>query len=123
MGSAGVVVEISSDEEDFPVTKKVPVDSFGWITDFLQDDDIDDLEVMGELPAPTAPHKKSKPAGDEEDDDCVVLDGNPDDVVTVVEEKGSEGDGNSDELQIVAEKGPVFASFHFDPCYCILLMK
>ncbi|KAL5223886.1 hypothetical protein ABZP36_010525 [Zizania latifolia] len=104
MGSAEVVVEISSDEEDFPVTKKVPVDSFGWITGHLQ---VDDLEVMGELSAPAVPQNKTKPAGDEEDDDCVVLDGDPDDVVTVVEEKGREGDGSSDELQIVAEKGPV----------------
>jgi hypothetical protein len=38
----------------------------------------------------------------------VVLDGDPDDVVAVAGEKGSEGDGSSDELQIVAEKGPVF---------------
>ncbi|KAF0929832.1 hypothetical protein E2562_025966 [Oryza meyeriana var. granulata] len=118
MGSAFDVVDISSDEESFAVTKKVPVDSLGWIADLLGEederamsDDFDDLEVMSELSAPpVVQQKKSKPDFSEEDDgDCVVLDGDPDDVVAVAEEKGSEGNGSSDELQILAEKGPVFA--------------
>ncbi|XP_006661843.1 uncharacterized protein LOC102716070 [Oryza brachyantha] len=117
MASAFDVVDISSDEEGLAATKKAPVDSLGWIADLLGEeeraisDDFDDLEVMGELSAPPmAQQKKSKPGcGEEEDDDdCVVLDGDPDDVVAAVAgEKGSEGDGSSDELQIVAEKGPV----------------
>ncbi|WVZ59207.1 hypothetical protein U9M48_009393 [Paspalum notatum var. saurae] len=54
-------------------------------------------------------HKKaSADSGcDEDDDDCVVLDGDPDKAVTVADEEGSAGDGSSDELQIVAEKGPI----------------
>ncbi|TVU30427.1 hypothetical protein EJB05_22051 [Eragrostis curvula] len=77
----------------------------------------DDLVVMNELSSPAVHQKKVKPGGrhDEEnndgfndltdDDDCVVLDGDPDKAVTVGEEEGSAGDSSSDELQIVAEKG------------------
>jgi hypothetical protein len=127
MGSAMDVVDISSDEEGFAAaavavattTKKASVDSLGWIADLLREEDeralsdeFDDLEVMSELSAPPvmAQQKGGKPdcGGEEDDDDCVVLDGDPDDVVAVAGEKGSEGDGSSDELQIVAEKGPVF---------------
>ncbi|KAB8112927.1 hypothetical protein EE612_051732 [Oryza sativa] len=126
MGSAMDVVDISSDEEGFAAaavavattTKKASVDSLGWIADLLREEDeralsdeFDDLEVMSELSAPPvmAQQKGGKPdcGGEEDDDDCVVLDGDPDDVVAVAGEKGSEGDGSSDELQIVAEKGPV----------------
>uniref|UniRef100_A0A0D9XKE7 RPM1 interacting protein 13 n=1 Tax=Leersia perrieri TaxID=77586 RepID=A0A0D9XKE7_9ORYZ len=117
MASVVDFVDISSDEEGFPVTKKLPppVDSLEWLAELLGQeeeraisDEFDDLEVMGELSAPPVAQKKSKPdCVEEDDDDCVVLDGDPDDVVAVAEEKGSEGDGSSDELQIVAEKGPV----------------
>lgn len=68
----------------------------------------DELVVMGELSSPPAPQQKASANGGchEDDDDCVVLDGDPDKAITVAEE-GSLGDGSSDELQIVAEKGPV----------------
>lgn len=115
MGSAGDVVEISSDEEDVPMPRK-PLD--GWVGKLLSEDepnvdDFCDLMVMGEF----SPHKKANPGGGdasgEDDDDCVVLDGDPDKAVTIGEDKGSVGDSSSDELQIVGEKGPVFVSFHF----------
>lgn len=53
--------------------------------------------------------KKGKSDGEEEeDDDCVVLDSNPDVPVAVVKQEGSAGfDGSLDELLIVAEKGQV----------------
>lgn len=76
----------------------------------------DELVVMGELSSPPArQQKKANSDGGchEDDDDCVVLDGDPDKAVTVAD-NGSVGDGSSDELQIVAEKGPVFHFFHYD---------
>ncbi|XP_047093046.1 uncharacterized protein LOC124705357 [Lolium rigidum] len=116
MGSAGEVVEISSDEEDVPMARK-PIDD--WLGKLLNDeadeinvDDFSDLMVMGELSAPPVPPQKmAKPGGcaddDDDDDDCVVLDGDPDKAITVREEKGDGGDSSSDELQIVGGKGPV----------------
>ena len=76
----------------------------------------DELVIMGELSSPPALQQKKASADGgchEDDDDCVVLDGDPDKAVTVPDE-GSAGDGSSDELQIVAEKGPVFHFFHSD---------
>ncbi|KAF7070794.1 hypothetical protein CFC21_076257 [Triticum aestivum] len=87
-GSARDDVEISSDEEDSrpaPVARKLPC--------------ADAVLKRGE----------SDGAGvATDDDDCVVLDGDPDGAVAAVEQKGAAGnDVNSDELQIVAEKGQV----------------
>jgi hypothetical protein len=145
MASGGGVVEISSDEENFPAGNRLPVDSLVWASDLFdalgQDgavrDDLDDLMVMSEWSSPPvlqkttkpddlvimnelsspAVHQKDKSGGrrgeESNDDDCVVLDGDPDKVFTVGEEEGSAGDSSSDELQIVAEKGPVFDPFHF----------
>ncbi|XP_062205362.1 RPM1 interacting protein 13-like [Phragmites australis] len=136
MAPVGGVVDISSDEEDSPVGNKLPLDPLGWASDLFDvdddaiGDDFDDLMIMSELSSPPVLQKttkpddllimsewssplvlqnKTKPDGgrDEDDDDCVVLDGDPDKVVTVAEEDGSEGDGSSDELQIVAEKGQI----------------
>ncbi|CAM0956870.1 unnamed protein product [Alopecurus aequalis] len=113
MASAGEVVEISSDEEDVPMARK-PLDD--WLGKFFSDDvdeangdDFSDLMVMGELSTPPVPPQKmAKPdACDEDDDDCVVLDGDPDKVITLGDEKRGMGDSSSDELQIVGEKGPV----------------
>ncbi|CAL4920693.1 unnamed protein product [Urochloa decumbens] len=42
---------------------------------------------------------------DEDDDDCVILDGDPDKPVAVAKEEGPRRDAAEDELQIVAEKG------------------
>lgn len=78
----------------------------------------DDLVVMNELSSPPVLQKKANANADggcdEDDDDCVVLDGDPDKAVTVAGEEGSSGDGSSDELRIVAEKGPVCDSFLFN---------
>uniref|UniRef100_A0ACD5U042 Uncharacterized protein n=1 Tax=Avena sativa TaxID=4498 RepID=A0ACD5U042_AVESA len=112
MGSAGEVVEISSDEEDFPMARKPLDDWLGKLwndeADELNGDDFTDLVVMGELSAlPVPPQKAPKSGGCcKDDDDCVILDGDPDMGITVGE-KGSAGDSSSDELQIVGEKGPV----------------
>ncbi|KAL6643122.1 hypothetical protein ACP70R_021303 [Stipagrostis hirtigluma subsp. patula] len=68
----------------------------------------DDLMIMSEISSPPVLQKKTRPDGghhDDDDGDCVVLDGDPDKAVTIADEEGSAGDGSSDELQIVAEKG------------------
>ncbi|KAF7057197.1 hypothetical protein CFC21_064515 [Triticum aestivum] len=88
MGSARDAVEISSDEEDSrpaPVARELPCDDA-----VLKKGESDDAGVATD------------------DDDCVVLDGDPDGAVAVVGRKGAAGnDVSSDELQIVAEKGQV----------------
>ena len=142
MASVGGVVDISSDEEDFHIgDAPAPLNPHGWTADLFDvvdnatGGDFDDLVIMSEISAPVVQHQTAKPddlvvmselssppvlqkgnadAGcDKDDDDCVVLDGDPDKAVTVADEEGSVGDGCSDELQIVAEKGPVCDSFIF----------
>ncbi|KAL6883805.1 hypothetical protein ACP4OV_011219 [Aristida adscensionis] len=132
MAPAVGVVDISSDEEDRPAGDSVPLDLLGWASElFGEDDDLDDLMIMSDLSSPPpALQKRAKPddlvimnelssppvlqkksklddGHNVDDDDCVVLDGDPDKAVTVAEEEGSAGDSSSDELQIVAEKGPL----------------
>ncbi|TKV93487.1 hypothetical protein SEVIR_9G228700v4 [Setaria viridis] len=136
MAPVGGVVDISSDEEDFLISDALgSIDPAGWTADLFDVDDdatgedFDDLMVMSEISAPPVLQQTAKPDDlvfmselskpalqkkanadggcDEDDDDCVVLDGDPDKAVTVADEEGSAGDGSSDELQIVAEKGPI----------------
>ena len=120
-----------------PVALSRFIDHICGVADFTTGEDIDDLMIMSEISAPPVLQKTANPdelvvmgelssppalqqkkaSADggchEDDDDCVVLDGDPDKAVTVPDE-GSAGDGSSDELQIVAEKGPVFHFFHSD---------
>ena len=59
--------------------------------------------------------------GSGDDDDCVILDGDPDKPVAVAKEEGPRRDAAEDELQIVAERGevlhacslPYFVGFHY----------
>ncbi|KAF8672718.1 hypothetical protein HU200_049414 [Digitaria exilis] len=136
MAPVAGVVDISSDEEDFLIGDPLDpagwtADLFD-VDDNANGEDLDDLMIMSEISAPpllqqiakrddlvvmselSSPPVLQKKASanaddgcDEDDDDCVVLDGDPDKVVTVAGEEGSAGDGSSDELQIVAEKGPI----------------
>lgn len=110
-------MEISSDDdEDFSLDT---LDSFDWIADLVDRADgsveeVDDVVVVDEFTsAPPAKQKKNSEslrpgrvaAGDESDDDCLVLDSDPDNPVSVVD-KDDGGDG-SDDLLIVGEKGQV----------------
>ncbi|KAL6658293.1 hypothetical protein ACP70R_003879 [Stipagrostis hirtigluma subsp. patula] len=45
--------------------------------------------------------------GGHDDDECIILEGDPDKLVTLAEGEGSAGEGSSDNLLIVAEKGPL----------------
>lgn len=114
METKPAVVEISSDDEDLSLDK---LDSFEWIVDLLDRADVgieevDDVMVVDEFSAPPASPKKNseslRPArgsvGDEVDDDCLVLDFDPDKSVSVDDDKGGGGDG-SDDLVIVGERG------------------
>ncbi|CAL4917086.1 unnamed protein product [Urochloa decumbens] len=137
MAPVGVVVDISSDEEDFLIEDALkPLDPVEWTADLFDvdddatGDDLDDLMIMSEISAPPLLQRTAKPDDlvvmselpslpmpqkkanadvgcDGDDDDCVVLDGDPDKAVTVADEEGSAGDGSGDELQIVAEKGEI----------------
>lgn len=103
MGLPREVVEISSDEdEDERCSGKLSVVSpgpLGWVA------------KLGESPAPVPRKKKGRSAGvrcvrygDGEDDDCVVLEGDPHRPAAVAVAKGRSA---SDEVEIVAVKGEI----------------
>ncbi|CAN6308088.1 unnamed protein product [Urochloa humidicola] len=133
MGSVAaevVPVEISSDEEDdvkMPNAaaagkRKFPESALDWAEKMLAEDDfgvggedmVDPAEVqelleslmdaMGDTES-AAGDKNAVPDAHGDDDDCIILDGDPDKPVAVVKEEGSRRDATEDELQIVAEKG------------------
>uniref|UniRef100_A0ACD5V5J3 Uncharacterized protein n=1 Tax=Avena sativa TaxID=4498 RepID=A0ACD5V5J3_AVESA len=91
------VVEISSDEEEeddgsSPVARKLRFDEGG------------DQGATGGFDLTVGKKKRESCCGKEEDD-CVMLDSDPDGAVAVAEEKGSAGfDGSLDELLILQRK-------------------
>jgi len=65
---------------------------------------VGDEGVVGAKNTSTVPVAR----GNDDDDDCVILDGDPDKPVAVAKEEGGPSrDAAEDELQIVAEKGEV----------------
>ncbi|XP_008372404.2 RPM1 interacting protein 13-like [Malus domestica] len=107
-------IYISSDDE-LGWTDLDEEDNFDWVSDLLEsvdkvtdddddddDDDSDDVVVISEVNSKPS-KKSSKRTVADVDDDCVVLDGDPDKPVSVVEDSGS----GSDELLVVGEKGQV----------------
>ncbi|PON37129.1 hypothetical protein PanWU01x14_322500 [Parasponia andersonii] len=98
-----VVFDISSDEEESGVTEPKG-DEYDWLAEYLDsddkksDDDSDEVVVLGEV-KPKSRSKSSKPTVVDGDDDCVVLDGDPDKPVV------DDAVNDSDELLIVGEKG------------------
>ncbi|XP_073002442.1 uncharacterized protein [Typha latifolia] len=116
MGSGRDFVEISSDEEDFDL-ENPSGDSFDWLCDLLGPvgggtEGGDDLMVVDELSTPLVVQKKNldsvTPAkGGEQgnsDEDCQILESDPGNPVSVVDDKKDGGD-DSGELAIVGEKG------------------
>lgn len=106
MDSGPVVLDISSDEEqDWSGSIS---DDYDWISELLDDvdkhtdDDSDDVVVVGEVNHKPK-SKSSKQTLRDVDDDCVVLDGDPDKPAAAVDDASS----GSDELLIVGEKGHV----------------
>lgn len=106
MDQGPVVMYISSDEEsDWCETES---NDFDWLSELLVDgnkytvDDSDEVVVLSEVnPKPRS--RSAKPMVREHDDDCVVLDCDPDKLAKAVDDLA---DG-SDEVLIVGEKGQV----------------
>ncbi|KAG6437924.1 hypothetical protein SASPL_102855 [Salvia splendens] len=118
---APIVLDISSDEETVFGDVSKGFGEFGykedgeWLSRLLVevggniDDDSDDVVFVGEL-FPNATKKSRSDSvkvaiDDGDDDDCMVLDGDPDNPVVAVNHK-DDGD-DSDDLEIVGEKGEV----------------
>lgn len=99
-------IDISSDEETG--LNDPEDDNADWLSNLIDsadnqgDDDSDDVVVISEVNSNSGP-KSSKWTVKDVDDDCVVLDGDPDKAVSVVDDSGS----GSDELIVVGEKGQV----------------
>ncbi|PSR86400.1 ABC transporter H family member protein [Actinidia chinensis var. chinensis] len=112
MDSRPVVFDISSDEEGWGETRDgggCGGDDYDWISELLEKvhgepDDSDDVVLVSEVvPNPKPRSKPSSVAKEKEldDDDCVILDCDPDKPV-VIENNDA---GDSDDLLIVGEKG------------------
>ncbi|KAG6785444.1 hypothetical protein POTOM_011175 [Populus tomentosa] len=121
MDSNSVVFDISSDEEPAIEEPKEFDDDCNWLTELLrtvdkEKDDSDEVVIVGEY-NPPKPKSKSKSSNqvadikfvlDGDDDDCVVLGGDPDKPVSAADdvcrnETDSSDDG--DDVLVVAEKG------------------
>jgi hypothetical protein len=107
MGLPREVVEISSDEDGEESSGKLTVSPgpLGWVA------------KLGYSSVTVPRKKKGKSAGIQgvkyEDDDCVVLDGDPHRPVAAAGAKvrSARGDGVPDEVEIVAVKGEVYIGF------------
>ncbi|PSS14061.1 A-agglutinin anchorage subunit like [Actinidia chinensis var. chinensis] len=105
MDSRPVVLDISSDEE--------VCDDFDWISELLHEamgegDGSDELVLLGEFAMNPKQRLKSSNIDEKRsvkdlDDDCVVLDGDPDKPVEIENNTG----GDSDDLIVVGEKGQI----------------
>ncbi|CAK9133434.1 unnamed protein product [Ilex paraguariensis] len=113
-----VVLDISSDEEVGWGETRGGCDSAGdvdydWISELFdgvdkKTEDSDDVVVVGEMVL--NPKQRLKSSGvvagsiaKDEDDDCVVLDGDPDKPMAIENDSGAD----SDDLLVVSEKGQV----------------
>lgn len=114
------VVDISSDEEDYGrgITDRF---SFDWVDELLdravarrvEVEESDDVFVVDKFSLPTVKKRRLNPEPlglrkreDEDDDECLVLEADPDKPVLAAEDKNSGGD-EEDDLLVVAEKGQV----------------
>lgn len=118
MDPGPLVFDISSDEESSGHSEPKGED-FDWLAKFFDsedkesDDDSDDVVVVAEV-KPKQRSKSSKPTvrDVDVDDECVILDGDPDKPSGVVDDSAS---GGEDDLLIVGEKGQVLSNelYHF----------
>ncbi|WOL00175.1 hypothetical protein Cni_G08888 [Canna indica] len=123
MGLERVVVDLSSDDED-PGPGKSRGRSFDWVDKLLERsvrprlEESDDVVVVDVFSAPVLKRPRQNPepmglgkcggqdVGDDDDDDCVVLDSDPEKPVAAAD--GKDGGRDEDEdLCIVGEKGQV----------------
>ncbi|KAF7120317.1 hypothetical protein RHSIM_Rhsim13G0040600 [Rhododendron simsii] len=117
MDSRPVVFDISSDEECWGETGRGNNtgggggDGYDWISEFFrrESEDSDDVELVGEVVLNPKPRPKSSSVAeklkdfDDDDDECVILDGDPDKPVVIEKDNASD----SDDLLIVGEKGQI----------------
>ncbi|XP_013593615.1 PREDICTED: uncharacterized protein LOC106301711 [Brassica oleracea var. oleracea] len=99
MGSGNhEVVDVSSDEEEVD-------EDFDWLND-LSSDSTDVVEVLSEMKGSVDSHyrKPKAKALEEDDDDCVILDGDPDKTTKTDTDKLAKDD---DEVLVVGQKGEI----------------
>ncbi|XP_055813079.1 uncharacterized protein LOC129882695 isoform X2 [Solanum dulcamara] len=110
-----VILDISSDEEVGFVKSRggdggggKGSDDYDWITELLGEggdgrskDDSDDVVVVGEVIMNPKQNLKALTNANDDDDDCVVLEEDPDKPVEVNNDRGDD----SDDLLVVSEKG------------------
>lgn len=108
-----MIFDISSDDDDEVASglEESKGDDYVWFSEVLEAvnkgfDDSDEVVVIGEV----NPNKKSKTRNssvrkdvNEEDDDCIVLEGDPEKAVSDVNDYHDD----SDELLVVGHKGKV----------------
>ncbi|XP_043693714.1 uncharacterized protein LOC122644165 [Telopea speciosissima] len=98
------ILEISSDEDG--AWDERSFDNLDWISDLLdtggcETEDSDDVVFVSERQSSKPANRPKLTSGDDSDDDCTILDGDPENPVAAVNDSA---DG-SDELLIVGEKG------------------
>ncbi|XP_065873507.1 RPM1 interacting protein 13 isoform X2 [Euphorbia lathyris] len=112
-----VIFDISSDEEPTFDEPRGGDDDHEWLTELLQtvgretaDSDGDDVVVLSEYVPPKPKSKsKSKPSRvvkDLDDDDCVVLEGDPDKAVNVADDAADDAD-DADDVLVVGQTGQI----------------
>ncbi|KAF3485664.1 hypothetical protein F2Q69_00052006 [Brassica cretica] len=99
MGSGNhEVVDVSSDEEEVD-------EDFDWLND-LSSDSTDVVEVLSEMKGSVDSHYRKPKALEEDDDDCVILDGDPDKTTKTDTDKLA-NDDDDDEVLVVGQKGEI----------------
>lgn len=122
MESSPIVFDLSSDDDEAtPAWEEPKGDDYDWLSEVLEAvdkrfDDLDEVVVVGEV----NPTKKSKSSNsvarkvvDEDDGDCVVLEGDPDKALSDVNDPQQD----SDECLIVGQKGQVNIYICMFRCY------
>lgn len=117
-GMEHFVVDISSDEEDYGRGRTDRL-SFDWVDELLDRavarrvEESDDVFVVDKFSLPAVKKRRLNPeplglrkCEDEDDDECLVLEADPDKPVVAAEDRNSGGD-EEDDLLVVAEKGQV----------------
>ncbi|CAF1944302.1 hypothetical protein HID58_073834 [Brassica napus] len=101
MGSGNhEVVDVSSDEEEVD-------EDFDWLND-LSSDSTDVVEVLSEMKGSVDSHYRKPKALEEDDDDCVILDGDPDKTTkTDTDKLANDDDDDDDEVLVVGQKGEI----------------
>lgn len=112
-----VVLDISSDEDvdwnDQGRGISDGGDDYNWLSELLDEvnkenygDDSDEVVLVSESEKPVK-KSKLKSCSVDLDDDCVVLENDPDEPAEVRNDNPSKGDDDSDDIVVVSEKGQV----------------